>query len=132
MVDYPWYATAEGDQPLEQGHFIEECPVVVPPKPEAGENPAVQIKVYDVVVMSQSCDLRHEKVELVLVCPIWPLDEFSGPGNYFKGDSGREALRQGNVPGYHLLNKCEIEEFESDLLVVDFRSVYGVDQRIPP
>lgn len=127
MVDYPWYATAEGDQPLEQGHFVKDCPVVVPPKAEAGDEPLVEIKEYDVVVVSQSCDLRNEKIELVLVCSVWLLDEFNGCGGLFKGDEGRESLRRGNVHGYHLLNKCEIADFQTDFLVVDFRSVYGVD-----
>jgi hypothetical protein len=35
-------------------------------------------------------------------------------------------LRRGNVPGYHLLNKCEIDGFKTDYLVVDFRTVYSV------
>ena len=45
---------------------------------------------------------------------------------FSKSKKGKEALRRGNVPGYHLLNKCEIDGFETDYLVVDFRSVYSV------
>ena len=76
--------------------------------------------------MSQSCDLVQGKLELVLVCPVWPFSEFEERSDFFKSRKGKEALRRGNVPGYHLLNKCEIEGFETDYLVVDFRNVYGV------
>jgi len=62
----------------------------------------------------------------VLVCPVWPLSEFENRSNFFKSKNGKEALRRGNVPGYHLLNKCEINGFETEYLVVDFRSVYSV------
>jgi hypothetical protein len=47
--------------------------------------------------------------------------------SFYKGKTGKEALRRGYSPGYHLLNKCEIESFETDYLVVDFRNVYSVD-----
>ncbi len=40
--------------------------------------------------------------------------------------SSVEAIRRGNYPGYHMLNKCEIEGFHDDFLVVDFRSTFSV------
>ncbi|MEK7846207.1 MAG: hypothetical protein AAB257_04505 [Nitrospinota bacterium] len=45
---------------------------------------------------------------------------------FFTSKNGKETLRQGNVPGYHLLNRCEINEMERDFMVVDFRSVYSI------
>ncbi|MCD6231462.1 hypothetical protein J7K28_02360 [Candidatus Aerophobetes bacterium] len=68
----------------------------------------------------------QKKLDLVLVCPIWPLKEFENRSDFFKSRKGKEALRQGNVPGYHLLNKCNFDSFNKDYLVVDFRSVYSV------
>jgi hypothetical protein len=38
----------------------------------------------------------------------------------------KESLRRGYLPGYHLLNKCEIDGFQTDYLIVDFRNVYSV------
>ncbi|MBC8521827.1 MAG: hypothetical protein H8D26_07565 [Methanomicrobia archaeon] len=108
-----------------QGDFIKECPVIIPPS-EISDEVEVRIINYDVVIMSQSCDLVQRKLDLVLVCPIWPLREFEERSDFFKSRKGKEELRQGNVPGYHLLNKCEIDRFQTDYLVVDFRSVYSV------
>ena len=56
----------------------------------------------------------------------WGYEGNQWVSDFFKSRKGKEALRQGNVPGYHLLNKCEIDGFETEYLVVDFRSVYSV------
>ena len=64
--------------------------------------------------MSQSCDLANRKLDLVLVCPFITLNESEEMNELFKSRRGKEALRQGNLPGYHLLNKCEIEGFNTD------------------
>ena len=126
MRKYPWYEVVDADEPLLQGDFIKSCPVVIPPPQITSGKVDVDVIEYDVVVMSQSCDLIQRKLDLVLVCPIWPLSEFEERSGFFKSKKGKEALRRGNVPGYHLLNKCEIDGFETDYLVVDFRSVYSV------
>jgi hypothetical protein len=125
MENYPWYKLVNNHEKLMQGDFIINCPIIVPPS-EITDSPEVEIIEYDVIIMSQSCDLVQEKLELVLVCPVFSLSEFEKKSDFFRSTKGKEALRQGNVPGYHLLNKCEIEEFERDFLVVDFRSVYSV------
>ncbi len=108
-----------------QGDFVKECPVVIPPT-EISDKIEVRVLNYNVVVMSQSCDLALEKLDLVLVCPVWTLTEFGEQKSYYQGKDGKEALRRGHLPGYHLLNKCEINGFKTDYLVVDFRSVYSV------
>lgn len=125
MEEYPWYQIVNGEELL-QGDFISSCPVVVPSATIESEKVSADVIEYDVVIMSQSCDLAHRKLDLVLVCPVWSLSEFEERSEFFKGKEGKEALRQGNVPGYHLLNKCEIKGFETDYLVVDFRAVYSV------
>ena len=126
MNKYPWYEVVNAGEPLLQGDFINSCPIVKPPSQiELGKVEADVIE-YDVLVMSQSCDLVQRKLELVLVCPTWPLSEFEKLSKFFKSKKGKETLRQGNVPGYHLLNKCEIDRFKTEYLVVDFRSVYSI------
>lgn len=123
--EYPWYHIVGGNEDLLQGDFIKECPVVIPPSQISGK---VEVRIinYNVVAMSQSCDLVERKIDLVLVCPLWSLKEFEEKYSYYRSKKGKEALRQGYLPGYHLLNKCEINGFETDYLVVDFRSVYSV------
>ena len=127
MNKYPWYTIVDSDEPLRQGDFINSCPVVIPHEPTIqGKNIEAEVKEYNVAIMSQSCDLEQEKIDLVLVCPIWTLKELEEKSEFLKQKDGKEKLRKGNVLGYHLLNKCDLKGFNSFFLVVDFRSVYGV------
>jgi len=124
MKDYPWYEIVEGEE-LFQGDIIDSCSLIIPP-PTIKDEVKVDVIEYDVIIMSQSCDLINRKLELVLVCPIWPLSEFENKNPSYKSPKMKESLRRGYLPGYHLLNKCEIDGFETEYLVVDFRSVYSV------
>lgn len=126
MKPYPWYELVEGDDTLMQGDFIISCPVIVSSTEIEIRKLRAGIEEYDVVVMSQSCDLAQKKLEQVLLCPFWSLEEFAEKNEFFKGRKGKEALRQGNVPGYHLLNQSEIREQPTDFLVVDFYNVFGI------
>lgn len=124
MEEYPWYKVVDGDE-LFQGDILDSCELVAPTsKTENGKD--VEVVEYDVIIMSQSCDLVQKKLELVLVCPIWALSEFEDKNPAYKNARMKESLRRGYLPGYHLLNKCEIEGFEKEYMVVDFRSVYSV------
>jgi hypothetical protein len=127
VQEYPWFEVVDGSDDLLQGDFVKDCPVIIPPS-EMSKDEVIDARVveYNVVVMSQSCDLEQRKLDLVLVCPIWPLSEFEKTNPYYRSNRGKESLRRGNLPGYHLLNKCKIDGFETDLLVVDFRNVYSV------
>lgn len=129
--NYPWYSVAE-DGELRQGDILFQCPVMVPTTslPDDASNGGVlldaDVLTYDVVVMSQSCDLENEKLDLVLVCPHWSFEEFSGQQEYFKSRQGRLDLQRGNVPGYFLLNRYERSDLMADFRVVDFRNVYSL------
>lgn len=126
--EYPWYHIVQRSEPLLQGDFISSCPIVIPPSTiEEGRTVQADVREYHVIVMSQSCDLVEKKIDLVLVCPTWLLKELGERSDFFRSTKGKEELRRGNVPGYHLLNRCEINGFRTeDYLAVDFRSVYGL------
>lgn len=69
MKAYPWYCILTGDDPLQQGDFIPSCPIIIPTIDMNSKEIETIVREYNVVVMSQSCDLIQGKVELVLVCP---------------------------------------------------------------
>ncbi len=120
MSEYPWYGFGEGDD-LQQGDLLVGCPF-----DQVDETGQPRRKDYDVVVLSQSCDLVHDKLEMVQVCPFWNLEALAQRVEYFRGKRGREELRRGNLPGYHLLNRCELPEKQTDFLVIDFRMQFAV------
>ena len=128
MQLYPWYEVVDLGEPLEQGDFVEKCPIVIPPaQVKLGQTVDAQLHRYRVVVLSQSCDLIYRKIDIVLVSPVWPLAEMQDVSDTLASTEGREQLKRGNLPGYHLLNECQLGGFARGLQVVDFTNVYGVD-----
>lgn len=130
-LEYPWYALVAGPE-LAQGDFLDRCPILVPPdefRIDDGPVPSgitVGVRTYDVVVMSQSCDLEQGKLQLVLVCPHWSLEQLEQSSDFFKSRKGKEQLRRGNIPGYHMLEACDVEGHIRGIRVVDFRTVYSL------
>lgn len=132
-MEYPWYTELpSGDETLEQGDFITDCPVVIPSVTnlEEGMEVTANVEIYNVVILTQSCDLENGKVENVLVCPYYWFEDFmKGLPEGDQKKKGREKkvreLKQGLQPAYHALNK-DAEKGLSDNPVVDFRNVYGV------
>ena len=118
--EYPWYETVTGAE-LEQGDLLLECP-------NYWLQPDGSFVKYDrnCFVISHSCDLANDKLRVVQVCPFWPLEEMTTQSEFLRSRKGREELRRGNLAGYHLLNRCDIEGSVHDLLVVDFRSLFGI------
>jgi hypothetical protein len=129
---YPWYAAIEGDD-LEQGDIIETCPVFAITLP-SGDLHATALEAHfdtlerGVIIMTQSCDLvkDHPKVTEVLLCPVWHLDEVGEENKYFRQPKGREEIRRGNIPGYHMLNASNLSGFERPYRIVDFHRVFSL------
>lgn len=124
-----WYGVINGYEDLMQGDFMYECPIIIPSTVNLADGMDIDaiVKNYNVVIMSQSCDMKYKKVTLVLVCPFWPLGEYSKKYSHLKSDNLKEAMRRGYLPGHHLLAKCDLDGFRvDDYLVVDFRSVFSV------
>ena len=130
-MEFAWYEKVNNSDNVQQGDLIPNCPIVIPPsKIIEGEESEIEIKLIDSVILSQSCDLVNDKIQIVLVCPYFNLKSFIE--NLPKEQQSKKAvrkhidnLRKGHLPGYHLLNKSE-ENLISDYIVVDFRNVYGI------
>lgn len=126
--NYPWYKVIKSDIDIQQGDLIPHCPIIVPPSKINDEIVDAKIQQFNVIILSQSCDLVAGKIDMVLVCPVWTLQEVGKMNEYYKSKEGRENLRRGHIPGYHLLNKCDKKRFlTDDYLVVDFKSVMGIN-----
>ncbi len=129
---YPWYDKVGGND-IQQGDILENCPVFILPS-EIQISPSsitsepweVRFEFRDVIVMSQTCDMikEQEKISEVLLCGIWMKSNFT-EGFMSKKEHWNMA-RKGQVPGFHVLNKCELEGFKRDYWVVDFRRVHSL------
>jgi hypothetical protein len=130
---YPWYDTVDDSATIEQGDIIEGCNVIIPDASryrdvisgttDGGE---VSVETINCIVMSQSCDIQHSKIDSIIVCPIWALRNFVESNEHFKSSKAREELRRGKYPAYHLLNTIETDTLPPDFYVVDFHHIYSV------
>lgn len=128
-MPYPWYESSNG-LPLEQGDFLKDCLLPVLPRtdPDEAAKPQ-QGGIYDrVIVLSQSCDLADRQIRNVMVSPAYLLSDFLSK-NCTTREQQRNMkanLKRGRLTAYHLLNICELENFELPHLVVDFGDAFSV------
>jgi len=125
---YPWYETVRAEG-LEQGDVLRSFPVLVADSnlPAGVDQLQGEIRTFDVIILSQSCDLENDKIRSVLLCPVydlWLFIEEAKKRNENWSSEIREKLRQGNLPGYHLLADAKQDGLELPLAVVDFHEVY--------
>lgn len=130
-MDYPWYSVIEQENDIQQGDFIINCPVVIPPAVfDLKDTPDVDVKKMDAIILTQSCDLVSKNIDNILVCRYFSLSDFFNEIqkketlNAKRRKSLVDNLRKGHLVSYHLLNKQE--GIFDDYLVVDFKNVYGI------
>jgi len=59
---------------LRQGDHLPQCLVpVFGPALTTGNSQELTVDEYDLIVLTQSCDLEQNKVRLVAACPIYPI-----------------------------------------------------------
>ncbi len=131
-MQYPWYELVSQDKNILQGDFIPNCPIIIPPPSiQLNSDPEVTIQLIDSIILSQSCDLENDHIEIVLVAPYYSLKVFlesiaSSDSSSLKAKRKLiDTMRKGHLPGYHILNK--FDGYLADYQVVDFRNVYGIN-----
>jgi len=131
-MNFPWYIDLRHDPEIQQGDFIKDCPIIIPPhKIEEGQELDIRVELINSIVLSQSCDLVNGKIDLVLVCPVYTLKYFiEGLPEPKNNKEAIENLRKGFLYSYHLLNNSDEIEDLNDYQVVDFKNVYGVQFRL--
>jgi len=117
---YPWFCVVQGTE-LEQGDYLLDCPFY-----QAEVDGTFTRHGRDCIVLSHSCDLANDKLTTVQVCPFWPLEQMAENSPILKSTKGKEEMRKGNMSGYHLINRCQIEGHELDFVVIDFRTLFWI------
>ncbi len=128
-ADYPWYELVRGGE-LEQGDLLLGCPVITPAPdltfPLPDDYLLGEIDEYDVVVMTQSCDLSNEKVTDVVVCPHWDLRSagIMEPGLAKKGAA--KQILKGRFARYTMLAASGIPSWPMNVRIVDFGRIFSL------
>ena len=125
-AQHAWWGSVPGAS-IEQGDLLQGFEVLVP-LADASDIDEIQVEWhrFNLVVMTQTCDIEHGKVRSLLLCPWWDLWDFIDAATAKGENWGREVrenLRRGNIPGYHLLN--EADQGGIGIGLVDFHEVYS-------
>lgn len=135
--DYPWYESVESDN-LEQGDFVDSCQVVIPNyipidmiketmhDVSASYQVETHAMTYNVVIVSQSCDLDNAKVDYVLVCPRWPYSEVVKNNPKFGKKDAFDRIKQGKEYRYCMLGECDLPDLLSEIQIVDLNMVFSI------
>ena len=137
--DFNWYTEVDNSCKLNQGDFLFDFPILVSDYSNIKKLSDIdEVESYydyfNVIVLTQSCDLEQDKTDSVLLCPIWNINDLyaemsKSTNNDIYTKSKIKAflsdLKSGRAFNYHLLNICN-ELSIKEYLVLDFRQVYTV------
>lgn len=138
-----WYEVVAADVRLTQGDLIFQCPIVswkrasveaVDAQTLKGNTEAVEM---DVVVLTQACDLEHEKVDNVLLCPHLALSEHKSHWEAAMRESNQTPTPKAwtrqckDIQDGFAWNLAILEKYQNGLMalehrIVDFSSVFTV------
>jgi hypothetical protein len=112
---------------LRQDDYLPHCLVpVFSPDQIATDTQDVAVDDFDLILLTQSCDLEQQKVRLVAACPIYPVAEFEAANPTFARKGRWNEVLKGRVEGLHLLAAPTDPANNREALVVDFREIYSL------
>ena len=141
-----WYEAVDASTRLTQGDLIFNCPLLVW-KPGAVSletsrgaevlRSAMEAATADVIVITQACDLEHDKVADVILCPHYSLAEYRESWDQMLRSQNQnpsekawrrhcEDIRDGFVWNLAMLNEGVAGQQRMDHRVVDFHHVYTI------
>lgn len=126
----PWYDVINGEN-LRQGDILFKVPSLTPeenlPFPLPSGNIVGVRNDLDAVIMTQSCDLEHDKTSEILFCPHW--DVTSATDEHLRRFQTQEEIRKGKRPRYMLLDKFDDEGISIGIRIVDFGKPFSLPKK---
>ncbi|MEX2015136.1 MAG: hypothetical protein WD873_00775 [Candidatus Hydrogenedentales bacterium] len=143
-MTYPWFTWALPTDKPTQGDIILGCPIVRLDDliVDKDEFEATQTVIeQDVIVMTQACDLETDKVQNVVLCPIyflvnlqkdWEAKRVSkSQSTHFKDWLGfLKEVKRGQRPNLAMTNRCTLPEIELAHGVIDFHEVFTLPKQV--
>ncbi len=147
MTNEPWYEIVDANRSITQGDLIFNCPLLEwnPEKLIVQESNEVEILKgaadaisADVVVMSQACDLEHEKIKNAILCPHMSIQDYK---KFWRSDvedrdqnptdrawrSHCNDICDGYIWNLSMLNHfTNNNDLRLDIRLVDFHEVFSI------
>lgn len=129
MADESCYSVTDS-KALLQGDIIPQCPLFVYPD-EINLEKEIELEpdAFDVIILTQSCDLANDKVVNILVAPISTLTVFR-ERNLDITDSHIGSIRVDKQFRFCMLRQCPYGDYKGEELVIDFNKVFSVPKAI--
>lgn len=129
-LQYPWYQIVS-DSSLEQGDILYDFPIVIVKSSYAqivdGKRMLTAIRIQDAIIVSQSCDLDAEKIENVILCPLYNRSQLEGKFQLpDKNNQGLRNIQQGKIEGLYLLPPYNHSGEDDQFKIVNFRETHAV------
>jgi hypothetical protein len=122
-----FWASCHGEQ-LEQGDYLPGCwiPLVGADFDPAKAEPEISIGRSNLIIVTQSCDLANDKIQLAALCPIADLATWEQLNPDYAKRGFWESVRQGRREGLHMLSAFVDAGAGRNALVVDFRQIFSL------
>lgn len=133
MSAFNWYESPKSDT-LEQGDIFFRFPVLIPGTLRVVEGNAEfetrsRIEFYDVIVLTQSCDLVEDEHLSIILCPVADFERAAADPDSTVRRNQFPDIRKGRMPSYHLLKPCDIQGHERGHMVINFSQVFVTTYR---
>jgi hypothetical protein len=121
-----WTSCQSAD--LEQGDYLPECwvPMVGADFDPAILEPVISVGKSNLIIVTQSCDLANDKIQLAALCPIATLETWEQLNQDYAKRGFWESVRQGRREGLHMLGAFADANANRAALVVDFRQIFSL------
>jgi hypothetical protein len=118
---------------LRQGDYLPGCLIPIPVfdpttfgKNSETQDVEIDVKEFDLIVLTQSCDLDNKKVTQVMLCPIYSISDFEETNPAFTKKGKWNEVLAGRIEGLHLLASPIVPDDNRESLVVNFRETYSL------
>lgn len=132
---FDWYRSVSGAEPLEQGDFFDNFPILIPTAgivDPAGQNIGDTLEISadvgtaNVVLMTQSCDMQKlTDNDPLIFCPRFNLKDAKVGVKSLNTSQGWGDLQTGRYVSLYLVNKCDLSGHKFDYQVVYLAHVYS-------
>jgi len=121
-----WIA-CQGEE-LVQGDYLPGCwiPVVGADFDPAAAEPQISVGQSNLIIVTQSCDLANEKIQLAALCPVADLATWEQVNPDYGRRGFWESVRQGRREGLHMLSSFASADDGRNALVADFRQIFSL------
>ena len=113
--EWPWYEAIQSTTDLQQGDILEGVEVPILDR-FSGD---MVVEEYDLVVMTQSCDIEDD-IDHIVFCPVWDHDQ-EEIASSFNNKSKIDSLLKGRTIGFYPISKSALPECSRPWRIVQFQ-----------